>query len=135
MKRILAFSLLPILFLVGSCEIEKEPSTSFSDTQVFSGVEGLEAATLGAYDLIKQPAFSRGYHRAAEFGSDDVSLSGTTSSPLFFSYNYNHLQDDAQSNALWETCYRAIVTNNKIIENAVRGESARMDHIIGENYF
>jgi starch-binding outer membrane protein, SusD/RagB family len=134
MKKIIIL-ILPLLFLVGSCDIEKEPYTAFSDTQVFETIEGLEAATLGAYDLIKQSAFSRGFHRAAEFGSDDVSLSGTTSSPLFFSYNYNHLQNDGQSNALWETCYRAIVTCNKIIENTSPGNDPRTDHIIGENHF
>lgn len=133
------FKYIILVFLItsflGSCEIEREPFQDLADEVVFSDVLGLEAASLGTYAILKQNTFMRPYHFHGEFGGDNVALSGATTDHLYFMYNYQHVPNNYHLNSLWVDSYRGIVNCNKIIENAERGASGRMDHVIGENYY
>ncbi len=118
-----------------SCEIEREPFQDLADEQVFSSELGLEAASLGTYAILKQNTFMRPYHFHGEFGGDNIALSGATTDHLYFMYNFQHVPNNYHLNDLWVDSYRGIINCNKIIENAERGNTQRMDHIIGENYY
>ena len=135
MKKI---NLLIIAFLFAgfwSCDIEREPFQDLSDDMVFSDELGLEAASLGTYAILKQNTFMRPYHFHGEYGGDNIALSGATTDHLYFMYNYQHVPNNYHLNSLWVDSYRGIINCNKIIEFAERGETPRMDHIIGENYY
>ena len=118
-----------------SCEIEREPFQDLSDDQVFSSELGLEAASLGTYAILKQNTFMRPYHFHGEYGGDNIALSGATTDHLYFMYNFQHVPNNYHLNSLWVDSYRGIINCNKIIEFAERGNTNRMDHIIGENYY
>ncbi len=135
MKKI---KLLIITFLFAgfwSCDIEREPFQDLSDEMVFSDELGLEAASLGTYAILKQNTFMRPYHFHGEYGGDNIALSGATTDHLYFMYNFQHVPNNYHLNSLWVDSYRGIINCNKIIEFAERGETPRMDHIIGENYY
>ncbi len=118
-----------------SCDIEREPFQDLADDVVFGDELGLEAASLGTYAILKQTTFMRPYHFHGEYGGDNISLSGATTDHLYYMYNYQHVPNNYHLNSLWVDSYRGIVNCNKIIEEAERGETPRMDHIIGENYY
>ena len=137
MKKIV-FSILLALCFTG-CEIDKFPYDAIASEELFGDEGGLESATLGNYAMLKGNANGDGFmpqfHRLAEYPGDNVALSGTTTDALFFSYNYNNLATSSRSNGFWTAGYKAIVGCNRIIEMGTEGESAEMDHLIGENYY
>ncbi len=118
-----------------SCDIDRDPFQDLADEIVFSDVLGLEAASLGTYAILKQNTFMRPYHFHGEYGGDNIALSGATTDHLYFMYNFQHVPNNYHLNSLWVDSYRGIINCNKIIENAERDLSPRMDHIIGENYY
>jgi starch-binding outer membrane protein, SusD/RagB family len=118
-----------------SCDIDRDPFQDLADEIVFSDVLGLEAASLGTYAILKQNTFMRPYHFHGEYGGDNIALSGATTDHLYFMYNFQHVPNNYHLNSLWVDSYRGIINCNKIIENAERDLSARMDHVIGENYY
>lgn len=137
MKKIIYSALLALV--VTGCEIDKFPYDSIASEELFEDAEGLESATLGNYALLKGDADGNGFmpqlHRLAEYPGDNVSLSGTTTDPLFYTYNYNNLATSSRSNDFWTSGYKAIVGCNRIIEMGTEGDSPEMDQLIGENYY
>ncbi|AVR47115.1 RagB/SusD family nutrient uptake outer membrane protein [Christiangramia fulva] len=137
MKKIIYLFILAICLI--SCEIDRYPYDSIPSDQIFEGEGTLEAATLGNYALLKGDANGGGFapqlHRLSEYPGDNVSLSGTTTDPLFYTYNYNNLVTSGRVNDFWVSGYRAIVGTNKIIELTSEGQSEELDQLIGENYY
>ena len=133
------FVIIAIALTAVSCEIEKFPYDSVASEQIFEGEGTLEAATLGNYALLKGTANGGGFmpqwHRLAEYPGDNVSLSGTTTDALFYTYNYNNTPTSYRINELWSTGFKAIVGTNSIIEIATEGESPELDQLLGENYY
>ncbi|WP_456865964.1 RagB/SusD family nutrient uptake outer membrane protein [Galbibacter sp. BG1] len=124
---------------ITSCELDRFPYDSVASDELFEGEGGLEAATGGSYSLLKGNGDGGGFapqlHRIAEFSSDNVSLSGTTTDALFYTYNYNNITTSGRINDLWSSAYKAIVGCNKVIELSTEGEAAESDQLIGENYY
>lgn len=135
MKNIFPILLFGTALFVASCSVDKEPYDGFSESQILGNKANLEAATLGNYALIKSDAYVRNYHIMVEYASDNVALSGTTTDPLFFSYNYGHLTNQANTNSFWRQAYAVINGANKIIEAIPNPEDAEQKQLIGENYF
>ena len=133
--------LIPIFISIAlvSCEVERFPYDSIASEELLSGEGGIEAATLGNYAILKGDADGNGFapqfHRIAEYPGDNVALSGTTTDPLFFTYNYNNLATSGRVNNFWTSGYQAIVGCNKMIELTTEGESEETDQLIGENYY
>lgn len=123
--------------LLTSCteELDIKPYDGLTSTQVVNTPEGLKAATLGNYAVLKDGAYIRSYHIMAEYPSDNVSLSGTTTDPLYFSYNYNHIKTSALATNLYAKSYQGIYGCNVIIELLKQGQSPDLDQVLGENYF
>lgn len=138
MKNITLYIVI-VLFAFTACDIERFPYDSIASEELFENEGGLESATLGTYAILKGDANGNGFvqqlHRFLEYPGDNVSLSGTTTDPLFYTYNYNHITTSGRSNNLWTSAYRAVVGCNKVIELAQEGDSEEMDHLIGENYY
>jgi hypothetical protein len=116
-------------------DLEVKPYDGLTFEQTTNTPEGLEAATIGNYNYIKDAFYTRNYHFMAEFPSDDVALSGTTTDPLFYAYNYQHLKSMAVTDNFFRKAYQAIYGTNVVIENLEEGESADLDQVLGENYF
>ena len=116
-------------------ELTITPYDGLTSTQVVNTPEGLKAATLGNYAILKDGNYIRSYHMMSEFPSDNVSLSGTTSDPLYFSYNYNHIKTSALATNFYTKSYQAVYGANVIIGLLKEGQSAELDQVLGENYF
>jgi tetratricopeptide (TPR) repeat protein len=102
--------------------------------EAFNNSEGsLQAVTSGNYARLKTMAL--GWHRVMEFPSDNVSLSGTTTSHLFYLYNYQRIPNNSFTTSFWSNSYQVIVSASKIIETVAEGASPETDQLIGENYF
>lgn len=122
-----------------SCDLDRFPYDSVASDELFESEGGLLSATGGSYALLKGDADGYGFapqlHRISEYPGDNVSLSGTTTDPLFYSYNYHNITTGYRTNDIWSSGYKAIVGCNKVIELATEGESAESDQLIGENYY
>ena len=134
------FYILPIILLsLTSCDIDRFPYDSIASDELLGGEGGLEYATLGNYARLKGDNVGNGFmpelHRMGEYPGDNVSLSGTTTDPLFFTYNYNNITTGYRTDDLWTPGYQAIVGCNKVIELVAEGESTEQDQLIGENYY
>lgn len=116
-------------------DLDLKPYNALTTEQIVNTEEGLSAATIGTYNYIKDPYYTRNYHMLSEYASDNVSLSGTTTDALFYAYNYQHLQDQSNTEQIWRKGYQAIYGANVVIEKAVESDNVKMNQLIGENYF
>ncbi len=142
-KKIYSWLLLPALTIgFFSCDIDREPFESMEKTEeMYSSVSVLEAITLGNYAILKGKGIADGYswvnnfYRFAEYPGDNVALSGSTTDPLMFIYNYKRQTTGYRKQALWSASYKTIVGCNTVIEKAEEGVTEDIDHMIGANYF
>lgn len=125
-----------------SCELERFPYDSIASEELLESEGGLESATLGVYAILKgngeswlDQGFAMHLHRLAEYAGDNVCMSGTTTDPAFYFYNYQNITTSGRVNNFWVSGYQAIVAANKVIELAAEGESPERDQLIGENYY
>ncbi len=116
-------------------ELEVEPYDGLTFDQTTKTPEGLKVATIGNYTYLKDSYYTRNYHILTEYPSDNVALSGTTTDPLFYAYNYQHLKSMGVTNNFFRKAYQAIYGTNVVIENLKEGQSDDLDQILGENYF
>lgn len=112
-----------------------DPYDSLTTDKVVNTIEGLSAATIGNYNFIKDAYYTRNYHMLSEYPSDNVSLSGTTTDPLFYAYNYQHLTDQSNTLNFWRKAYQAIYGANVVIGLVQESQDAAKNQILGENYF
>ncbi|AOM76503.1 RagB/SusD family nutrient uptake outer membrane protein [Pedobacter steynii] len=126
-----------LIFAVTSCkkDLALDPYNGLTSDKIVNTIEGLTAATLGTYNYIKDPYYTRNYHMLSEYASDNVSLSGTTTDALFFAYNYQHLTTQGNTENFWRKAYQAIYGTNVVIERVQPGENALRNQLLGENYF
>lgn len=135
MKICFSIALAGLLLYTTGCSIKKEPYDGFAENAFLSDPKNLETATLGNYSMLKSENYVRHYHMMVEYASDNVSLSGTTTDPLYYSYNYAHLKNQANTNSFWRQAYAVINGVNKVLK-AVPDPATDADRQwIGENYF
>jgi starch-binding outer membrane protein, SusD/RagB family len=136
LKKYILPALLSAAVLAGCSEkLDVNPYDGLTFEQTTNTPEGLKAATIGNYNYLKDSYYVRNYHFMAEFPSDNVALSGTTTDPLFYAYNYQHLKSMAVTDNFFRKAYQAIYGTNVVIENLQEGQSADLDQVLGENYF
>jgi tetratricopeptide (TPR) repeat protein len=126
------------LVWLAACELAVEPYTGQSADRALGTIEGLRAATLGNYHILVGDGYvnySKVLFYTGEFPSDDVSLSGTTSDPLFYVYNYAHFPNMGFTPVIWQEAYRLIYGANQVIEHIQEGISPELDQLEGENLF
>ncbi len=141
-KKKYTWLLIPVLVLgLFSCELDRIPFDTIEKDQVYSSGNALEALTLGNYAILKGSGIADGYswvnnfYRFAEYPGDNIALSGSTTDPLMFIYNYKRQTTGYRKRSLWSASYKTIVGCNTVIERAEEGVSADIDHMIGQNYF
>ncbi|MGS2765108.1 RagB/SusD family nutrient uptake outer membrane protein [Sinomicrobium sp. M5D2P9] len=137
MKRII-YIIFTAVTLV-ACNVDRFPHKDIREEELFENEGAIEAVTLGNYSILKGNADGYGFapqlHRYSEYPGDNISLSGTTTDPLFYAYNYRNIINSYRSNDLWSSGFRAVVGCNKVISLIEEGESPESDQLIGENYF
>lgn len=133
MKNIVKIILITGSVLLCGCEIDRSPYDAITAENLKKSPSSVTAATLGNYSLLKN--WSEQWYRLAEYPSDNVSLSGTTSDPLFFTYNYQRVVTSSRVASFWAQSYRIIVGTNKVIGVVQEGQSAEFDRMLGENYY
>jgi starch-binding outer membrane protein, SusD/RagB family len=138
MKKILVI-LAAIGLLNLSCDIERNPYDEIAVSTLFESEGALQTATLGNYALLKGKDGIDGWndqlHRLTEYPGDNVSLSGSTTDPLNFIYNYRAITTNGRVADFWNDSYKVVVGCNVIIEAAAEGQSDVLDHLLGENYY
>lgn len=121
--------------LLTSCDISELPYGSVTDEELASNPSSIQAVTLGNYSQLKEMAFNKGIHQIGEYGSDNLCMSGSSTSSTFNTYNYQRTTTNSYATDLWGICYKLIVNCNNLISITKEGQSSEMDHLIGENYF
>lgn len=111
------------------------PYAGMVDETVVSTLDGLQSATIGTYNYIKDPYYVRNYHIFSEYASDNVSLSGTTTDPLFYAYNYQHQKNQSNVYNFWRKAYQAVYGTNVVIAKVTENQDPVRDQLLGENYF
>lgn len=123
-----------IVGMVTSCDLDTKPYQSIDVDQLTPG--DVETLTLGSYAYMKSNnGIMRSAHYFGEYGSDNLSLSGSTTDPLMNIYNYKRLSDNSRIADIWAYSYKTIININGTLEVAPEGSSQSMDLLIGENYF
>ncbi len=122
-----------MLLTMGCSKLDRKPFDALTPEDFNTSEGSLQAVTNGNYARLKTMAL--GWHRVMEFPSDNVSLSGTTTSHLFYLYNYQRIPNNSFATSFWSNSYQVIVSNSKIIESVPEGSSKENDQLLGENYF
>lgn len=135
MKTIHKFILAVLLpYVIISCDLDTKPYQSIDVDQLTPG--DVETITLGTYAYMKSNnGIMRSLHYFGEYGSDNLSLSGSTTDPLMNIYNYLRTTNNSRIADIWSYSYKTIININAALEVAPSGTSKEMDLVIGENYF
>lgn len=129
------FSFGALLLGTTACSLNELPTDGLQDNQVTSTVQGLTAATAGNYSFALKQQFIRNLYYMNELPGDNVSLSGTTTDALFYSYTYGHLPNQLNSYEIWQECYRIIAGANRLIPKIDENTSEEFSQLKGENIF
>lgn len=132
-------TIVAIALIVSATACKKDltlpPYSGIVNETVVNTLEGLQSATIGTYNYIKDPYYVRNYHIFSEYASDNVSLSGTTTDPLFYAYNYQHQKNQGNAENFWRKGYQAIFGTNVVIEKVAESDDPVRNQLLGENYF
>lgn len=134
-KYIKLFALTSFALGVTACSLETKPSDGIPTDTVTGSLQGIKAATIGNYSKMLSADFIRNLYYMNELPGDNVSLSGTTSDPLFFSYNYGHIPNQGNTNEIWIRCHSIIEGANHLIPYIDETKSSEYSQLKGENIF
>lgn len=136
-KKYQSILALALILSVSACKKDLiiQPYSGIVNENVGNTLEGLQAANVGTYNYIKDPYYVRNYHIFTEYASHNVSLSGTTTDPLFYAYNYQHQKNQANASNFWRKAYQAVYGTNVVIEKVAESQDAIRNQLLGENYF
>lgn len=121
--------------LLAGCDVSELPYSSVTDKELETNPDAVNSITLGTYATLKNGDLPFYMHRCTEYMTDNVALSGTTTSGLMYIYNFQRIANNSYLNSHWGLIYKSIINCNNAIERAKEGVSPELDHIIGENYF
>lgn len=137
-KYILGIGLLT--WILSGCSLEEVKPLDVPEEEYALGVDGIPKFLPGTYAKFVSNDWEKMYYQMTEFMGDNVSLSGRTSDPLFFSYTYNLIPNQGNASALWRQGYSIIGTCNIGIdglEKAIDGgeDSPEVLQALGEFRF
>ncbi|WP_186757433.1 RagB/SusD family nutrient uptake outer membrane protein [Echinicola salinicaeni] len=122
-----------MVMVLSACNIDRNPYDSITSDELANSETSAESVTLGTYSRMK--TWSTDWHRLFEYPSDNVALSGMTTNPFFFSYNYQRVPNGSTVAGFWKNSYYIIVGANKVIEALAEGASDKDDQLLAENYY
>ena len=80
---------------LAACDLTEYPYTSLTDEELANNPNSVEAVTLGNYSALKLMDFNKGVHQIGEYGSDNISMSGQSTSHTFNLYNYHRINNNS----------------------------------------
>ncbi|MBQ6983593.1 MAG: RagB/SusD family nutrient uptake outer membrane protein [Paludibacteraceae bacterium] len=129
-----------------ACDLDYFPQDEVTSESLAQSYEGLCTMTDGNYAMLKDNmeyhgtsstsyTFCRRGLEMAEYSSDELIISGRTTSTIFQAYTYE--RNDALQNVsyVWWCLYKCIYGANMVIEAIKEGEDVQKDYLIGENLF
>ena len=145
MKRII-IPIIALAALLTSCEFNYFPQDELTSEALVKDYDGLCLMTDGNYAMLKDAmeyrgttstsyTFCRRGLEMAEFSSDELIISGRTTSTIFQAYTYERNATLQNVSYVWWCLYKVIYSANMVIENIEDGQDAQRDHLKGENYF
>lgn len=142
MKKILF--IVAAVFALASCEMDFYRSDKMTSAMFTSNPSSAVYSTDGNYSMFKDElefgmtdrgGFTRIYWLMTELRSDNVTLSGRTSDPLYECNVYGDTDRKEDLSYMWYICYKIIYGCNTNLAALPEHESVDTDHLIGENYF
>ena len=136
--------MLAAVLVFASCEMDFYRSDKMTSAMFASDPGAAVYSTDGNYAMFKDElefgmtdrgGYTRVYFLMTELRSDNVTLSGRTSDPLYECNVYGDTDRKEDLSYMWYICYKIIYGCNTNLESLVPGTSAEADHLIGENYF
>lgn len=134
-KYVRFFTLTALALSVTACSLTETPADGIATDKITESELTLKAATEGNYSKMLSQSFIRNLFYMNELPGDNVALSGTTSDPLFFSYNYGLLPNQRNSSEIWRKCYSIIEGANHLIPSIDEKTSPEYSQLKGENLF
>ncbi len=131
--KIIGLFTLTILFVSCSDFLEEDVETFFTEDQVFSTEDGLEAAVNGIYQ-----SFSAGAYHGSSIHGLVAPVSGKFYSNQGASQDatsLNCLPNNTWITRLWPQMYATINVSNTLISNIQNSELANRDIALGQAYF
>ena len=146
MKKIIVYAASLLFMVTTSCNLDYYPSDALTPEQLSKDPGGAVYITDGNYSMFKDEyeykglyssgnTYIRHYMQMTEYPSDNVTLSGRTTDPLYEAAVYRTNNTLKNVSTIWWLGYRIILGTNSVIENVQDGASVESDHIKGENYF
>lgn len=146
MKKIIVYAASLLFMVTTSCNLDYYPSDALTPEQLSKDPGGAVYITDGNYSIFKDEyeykglyasgnTYIRHYMQMTEYPSDNVTLSGRTTDPLYEAAVYRTNNTLKNVSTVWWLGYRIILGANSVVENVQDGASVESDHIKGENYF
>ncbi|QEH41910.1 RagB/SusD family nutrient uptake outer membrane protein [Chitinophaga sp. XS-30] len=135
-KHILAIFISGMVALgAPACKKYFEPSTAKSEDEALRTPEDVSSATIGAYAVLKNPAYVRSIHFLTEYQGDNIAQGQASSDNLSNAYRYTHLVDMSHVTNVWQQSYFVINAANKVIAFVPDDASATLRQLKGENLY
>lgn len=139
MRNLYTYSLLFVLLLLGSCEefLEERPTTQFNKDQIYSSVEGAQAALNACYAYISRSTmYGRDFQAVLACGSGTMTA-GTSSSAWADLSKLDLQTNHTYVASVYEGHYTTINAINDVLLNLKDSpiDQEIRDRILGEAYF
>jgi len=132
--------------VLSACNTDFFPQDEVTSESLAQSYEGLCMMTDGNYAMLKDNMEYRGSSSTsytfcrrglemAEFSSDELIISGRTTSTIFQAYTYEREATLQNVSYVWWCLYKCINGANMVIAAIKEGEDPQKDYLIGENLF
>ena len=146
MKRCVELVSIALVALLPACDFGFFPQDEVTSETLTQSYDGLCIMTDGNYSMLKDNmeyhgtsstsyTFCRRGLEMAEFSSDELIISGRTTSTIFQAYTYERNSSLQNVSYVWWSLYKCIYGANMVIEAIKDGEDAKKDYLKGENLF
>jgi hypothetical protein len=74
-------------------------------------------------------------HRCGEYAGDNMMIRGTSTDAFYEFISYSRTPNNSRLRVFWDNSYKAIAQASNIVKLVEEGQSAEIDHKLGECYF
>lgn len=132
MKKIISILIAGCFFT--ACDIERLPYTDLPAGNITTDPNAsLDALLNGAYAQLK--TWSDVMHRCGEYAGDNMMIRGTSTDAFYEFISYSRSPNNSRLQSFWDNSYKAIAQASNIVKLVAEGQSAEIDHKLGECYF
>ena len=132
MKKI--FILLLSVSFLSSCELDREPFSSYTEDKILADKEAsIDVLLNGCYAQLK--GWSDVMHRIGEYPGDNIMIRGTSTDAFYSFISYQHIPNNGRLSVFWNNSYKIISQSSDLIKIIKEGESSQIDQKLGEAYY